>query len=113
MPFAIPSNGDGLLCRDRTLANGVLERELALVGFPSPEDLWNRPYAWKGWSPAAWHVADSAWFPRKTPCCYQIAAVNRTVEALRGLCADFRQHLQQARTTQSNPADALGAGAAT
>jgi type I restriction enzyme R subunit len=82
VPFAISSNGDGFLFRDRTLSDGVLERELALEEFPTPTDLWNRYCAWKGWDPETTHVADSAWFPGKTPRYYQIAAVNRTVEAI-------------------------------
>lgn len=82
VPFAISSNGDGFLFRDRTLADGVLERELALEEFPSPADLWTRYCAWKGWTPETQHVVDSAWFPGKTPRYYQIAAVNRTVEAI-------------------------------
>lgn len=82
VPFAISSNGDGFLFRDRTLADGVLERELSLDAFPSPSDLWDRYCIWKGWNAETKHVAESAWFPGKTPRYYQIAAINRSVEAI-------------------------------
>ncbi len=50
VPFAFTSNGDGFVFRDATLADGVLERNLTLDEFPSPQDLWQRYCAWKGWS---------------------------------------------------------------
>lgn len=82
VPFAFSSNGDGYIFRDRTLASGVLEQTIALDEFPTPDELWQRYCAWKGWSPAVCSVADLAWFPGKTPRHYQITAVNRTVEAI-------------------------------
>ncbi|MEO8746053.1 MAG: DEAD/DEAH box helicase family protein [Rhodanobacter sp.] len=82
VPFAFSSNGDGFIFRDRTLGDGVLERELSLDEFPSPDALWQRYCAWKGWSANVQHVAESAWFPGKSPRYYQITAVNRTVEAI-------------------------------
>lgn len=82
VPFAFSSNGDGFIFRDRTLADGVLERELALDEFPGPDELWQRYCAWKGWSADVRRVAESPWFPGKSPRYYQIAAVNRTVEAI-------------------------------
>lgn len=82
VPFAFSSNGDGFLFRDRTLGDGVLEREIALDEFPAPDELWQRYCAWKGWSADVRHVAESAWYPGKPPRYYQIAAVNRTVEAI-------------------------------
>jgi type I restriction enzyme R subunit len=82
VPFAFSSNGDGFIFRDRTLGSGVLESEIALDEFPSPDELWQRYCAWKGWSSEVRHVAESAWFPGKPPRYYQITAVNRTVEAI-------------------------------
>ncbi len=84
VPFAFSSNGDGFIFRDRTLGDGVLERELTLDEFPSPDELWQRYCAWKGWPAEVRTVAESAWYPGKTPRYYQIAAVNRTVEAIAG-----------------------------
>jgi len=82
VPFAFSSNGDGFIFRDRTLATGVLEQTITLEEFPSPDELWQRYCAWRGWSADVRQVADRAWFPGKTPRHYQIAAVNRTVEAI-------------------------------
>ena len=82
VPFAFSSNGDGFIFRDRTLVDGVLERELALDEFPGPDELWQRYCAWKGWPAEVRAVAESAWCPGKAPRYYQIAAVNRTVEAI-------------------------------
>ena len=42
VPFSFSSNGDGFVFRDATLADGVLERNLALDEFPSPQALWAR-----------------------------------------------------------------------
>ena len=42
VPFCFASNGDGFVFRDATLANGVLETNLTLDEFPSPQDLWER-----------------------------------------------------------------------
>jgi type I restriction enzyme R subunit len=39
-PFAISSNGDGFLLHDRTGLTQPIERELALTGFPTLNDLW-------------------------------------------------------------------------
>lgn len=39
-PFAISSNGDGFLLHDRTGLIQPIERELALTGFPTLNDLW-------------------------------------------------------------------------
>ena len=82
VPFCFSSNGDGFVFRDATLANGVLETNLTLDEFPSPQDLWERYCAWKGWTPAVRHVTESDYSPSKTPRYYQINAINRTVEAI-------------------------------
>ena len=46
VPFSFASNGDGFVLRDATLATGVLEQNLTLDQFPSPQDLWMRYCAW-------------------------------------------------------------------
>jgi type I restriction enzyme, R subunit len=48
VPFVYSSNGDAFLEHDGTVGSGQVERELALSGFPSPEDLWRRYCTWKG-----------------------------------------------------------------
>ena len=82
VPFCFSSNGDGFVFRDATLADGVLEKNLTLDEFPSPEDLWERYCVWKGWTPAVRQVAELDYYPGKTPRYYQINAINRTVEAI-------------------------------
>ncbi len=82
VPFCFSSNGDGFVFRDATLAEGVLEKNLTLDEFPSPEDLWERYCTWKGWPPAVRHVAELDYHPGKAPRYYQINAINRTVEAI-------------------------------
>ena len=82
VPFAFASNGDGFVFRDATLADGVLERNLTLDEFPSPQALWERYCAWKGWSDEVRRVASFDYSPSKTPRYYQLNAINRTVEAI-------------------------------
>ena len=82
VPFSFSSNGDGFVFRDATLATGVLEQHLALDEFPSPQELWSRYCAWKGWSAQTSRVAGFDYAPQKTPRYYQLNAVNRAVEAI-------------------------------
>ncbi|MEN9384930.1 MAG: hypothetical protein RL323_2073 [Pseudomonadota bacterium] len=82
VPFAFSSNGDGFVFRDATLADGVLERSITLEEFPSPQALWNRYCAWRGWSEEVQRVASFDYSPSKTPRYYQLNAINRTVEAI-------------------------------
>lgn len=82
VPFSFASNGDGFVFRDATLADGVLERNLTLDEFPSPQELWNRYCAWKGWTPEVRQITEFDYAPAKTPRYYQLNAINRTVEAI-------------------------------
>ncbi len=85
VPFVYSSNGDGFLEHDRTVKDGVIEKELSLDAFPSAETLWNRYCVSKGLSPEAkavvaqdYHADVSAKIPRY----YQQIAINRTIEAI-------------------------------
>ncbi|NMM82411.1 restriction endonuclease [Acidovorax sp. SRB_14] len=82
VPFSFASNGDGFVFRDATMATGVLEQNLSLEEFPSPQELWSRYCAWKGWSAEESRVAGFDYAPNKTPRYYQLNAVNRAVEAI-------------------------------
>lgn len=82
VPFVFSSNGDGFVFRDATLATGTLESDLGLDQFPSPAELWQRLCAHKGWTPEVESVAGHDYAPSKTPRYYQIAAINRSVEAI-------------------------------
>ncbi|MHB1233602.1 MAG: EcoAI/FtnUII family type I restriction enzme subunit R [Burkholderiales bacterium] len=85
IPFAYSSNGDAFLEHDRTGALGVVEREIPLDQFPSPEQLWARYRQAKGYSPAQEIIATQDYFDDgsgKTPRYYQLIAINRTVDAI-------------------------------
>ncbi|QLA79511.1 DEAD/DEAH box helicase [Acidovorax sp. JMULE5] len=82
VPYSFSSNGDGFVFRDATLATGVLEQNLTLEEFPSPQELWRRYCAWKGWSAEESRIAGFDYAPNKTPRYYQLNAVNRAVEAI-------------------------------
>ncbi len=85
VPFSFASNGDGFVFRDATLADGVLEQNLTLGQFPSPQELWARYCVWKGWSVEVQSVAEFDYAlatTAKTPRYYQLNAINRTVEAI-------------------------------
>ena len=84
VPFAYSSNGDAFLEHDRTGA-GPAEREIPLHQFPSPEDLWARYRAAKGYSAEQAAVATQDYYDDgsgKTPRYCQLVAINRTVEAI-------------------------------
>jgi type I restriction enzyme R subunit len=85
IPFAYSSNGDAFLEHDRTGAGGVVEREIALGEFPSPEELWSRYSQSRGYTQAQQAVATQDHYAintRKSPRYYQLVAINRTVDAI-------------------------------
>ena len=53
VPFAFSSNGDGFVFHDRTVADGVIQKNLSLDDFPSPATLWARYREWQGLPPEA------------------------------------------------------------
>lgn len=83
VPFAYSSNGDGFIEHDRT--KGV-ERELSLIQFPTPEELWRRYCEHKGIEdPEEKRIYAQDYYPspeNKTPRYYQLTAVNRSIEAI-------------------------------
>jgi len=85
VPFAYSSNGDGFLEHDRTGAAAQVEREIPLDRFPSPDELWQRYRAAKGYTPAQEAVATQDYHDDgsgKTPRYYQLIAINRTIDAI-------------------------------
>lgn len=85
VPFAYSSNGDGFLEHDRLATGGVVERELSLDEFPSPEELWRRYRAAKGLTDRQEDIATQDYYDDgsgKMPRYYQQVAINRTVEAI-------------------------------
>ncbi|MET0397153.1 MAG: EcoAI/FtnUII family type I restriction enzme subunit R [Longimicrobiaceae bacterium] len=85
VPFAFSSNGDGFLFHDLTGMHDVVEREIGLDDFPSPELLWERYRAWKELEGEPQRVVTQDYFvdaSGKEPRYYQQIAINRTVEAV-------------------------------
>jgi len=85
VPFAFSSNGDGFLMHDRTRTSSKMERELRLDEFPSPSYLWDRYCAWKGIDAGNSTAINQDYYiddRGKIPRYYQMAAINRTVEAI-------------------------------
>lgn len=85
VPFAYSTNGDAFFEHDRSGSSKIIERELTLAGFPSPELLWKKYCQWKGIDQKAesvvlqdYHVGIDA----KEPRYYQLNAINRTIEAI-------------------------------
>ena len=86
VPFVYSSNGDGFLEHDRTASAGIVERELALDAFPSPEELWQRYRVWKELTaPAHQPIVTQSYYDDgsgRAPRYYQVNAINRTIEAI-------------------------------
>lgn len=62
-----------------------LEREIALAEFPSPQQLWAKFCAWKGYTAAQLPVITQAYHDDgsgKSPRYYQLQAINKTLEAI-------------------------------
>ena len=87
VPFVFSSNGDAFLEHDRTGTGDTVEREIPLDQFPTPEELWARYRAAKGYTAAQEAVAMQDYYDGgsgKTPRYYQLIAINRTIDAIAG-----------------------------
>ena len=85
VPFAYSSNGDAFLEHDRTVTSGTVTREIPLDQFPTPDELWARYRAAKGYTADQEAVATQDYYDDasgKTPRYYQLIAINRTVDAI-------------------------------
>lgn len=85
IPFVFSSNGNGFMEHDRTVTDGVIEKELTLDQFPSPEALWQRYLVWKGISPDQEQLVTQDYYVEpgwKSPRYYQLNAINKTIEAI-------------------------------
>lgn len=85
IPFVYSSNGDGFLEHDRTVQAGIVEQELALTKFPSPDELWDRYKRYKGIDLQAEETITQDYYfalGAKSPRYYQRIAINRTIEAI-------------------------------
>ena len=85
IPFVFSSNGNGFMEHDRTVTDGVVEKELTLDQFPSPEALWQRYLTWKGISAEQEQLVTQDYYVEpgwKSPRYYQLNAINKTIEAI-------------------------------
>lgn len=85
VPFVFSSNGDGFLFHNRIAKDGVIERELALSEFPSPQALWQLWAEHQGLTEAQKQVVTQDYYSdgsNKTPRYYQLLAINKTIEAI-------------------------------
>lgn len=85
VPFVFSSNGDGFLFHDKTGLSGHTEKEIALVEFPSPNQLWQWYSQHKGFSEQAAEIVQAPYYDDgsgRAPRYYQTIAINRTVEAV-------------------------------
>ena len=85
VPFVYSSNGESFIEHDRTLTDGPVTRELPMDRFPTPDELYRRYRAYKGWTPEVEAVATYQYHTAidgKEPRYFQRVAINRTVEAI-------------------------------
>jgi type I restriction enzyme R subunit len=86
LPTAISSNGDGFVDHDGSGLSSVIERNLSLDDFPTPEELWLRYKKYKGIeTPQQETIASHDYFfdgSGRAPRYYQQIAINRAVEAI-------------------------------
>lgn len=86
IPFVYSSNGDGFLEHDNTITTGLVETELTLESFPTPDELYSRYLVSKGiTTPEQQSVVGQEYYYEsqgKSPRYYQQIAINKTVEAI-------------------------------
>ena len=85
VPFAFSSNGAGFLFSDRTGQAAKVESELKLADFPSPDELWRRFRAWKGFSDESARIVTQDYYTDasgRSPRYYQLNAINSVIEAV-------------------------------
>jgi type I restriction enzyme R subunit len=85
VPFIFSSNGDGFLFHNKIAHDGMIERELSLDEFPSPDLLWLWWSAHKSMTEAQNSIITQDYYSdgsSKTPRYYQLLAINKTIEAI-------------------------------
>ena len=84
VPFIFSSNGDEFLFHDKTNPHQLLTT-IALVDFPSPEELWNKFCVYKGYTEEQLPILTEPYHDDgsgKSPRYYQLQAINKTIEAI-------------------------------
>ena len=86
IPTVFSSNGDGFVFHDRTCTDGIIEKEIGLDNFPSPQELWEIYKKYKGIETKEQErISSQDYFfdgTKRKPRYYQQIAINRTVEAI-------------------------------
>ncbi len=84
VPFIFASNGDGFIFHDKTNP-AMLEMQIQLSDFPTPEQLWQKYCAYRGFKDAQLPLITQNYHDDgsgKTPRYYQLQAINKTIEAV-------------------------------
>lgn len=85
VPFTFSSNGDGFLFHNAIAEDGIIEKEIALHEFPSPEELWAIFRKYKDLDKKKEEIITQDYFSDgsgKSPRYYQLLAINKTIEAI-------------------------------
>lgn len=86
IPSVFSSNGDGFVFHDRACESSLIEEEISLDNFPSPEELWGKYKRYKGIETEEQErISSQDYFfdgTGRAPRYYQQIAINRTVEAI-------------------------------
>lgn len=85
VPFVFSSNGDGFLFHNKIATDGMIEREIGLEEFPSPDTLWQWWSAYRGLTAQQEGLVTQDYYSdgsNKTPRYYQLLAINKTIEAI-------------------------------
>jgi type I restriction enzyme R subunit len=84
VPFVFASNGDGFVFHDKTNPT-MLESEIQLSEFPSPEQLWQKYCAYREFKDEQLPLITQSYHDDgsgKAPRYYQLQAINKTIEAV-------------------------------
>ena len=84
VPFVFASNGDGFVFHDKTNP-AMLESEIQLSDFPSPEQLWQKYCAYRQFKDEQLPLITQSYHDDgsgKAPRYYQLQAINKTIEAV-------------------------------
>ena len=84
VPFIFASNGDGFIFHDKTNP-AQLETEIQLSDFPTPQQLWQKYCAYRGFKEAELPLITQEYHDDgsgKAPRYYQLQAINKTIEAV-------------------------------